>query len=74
LAFFDLMPFAHWGGLMTGDEVEIDFDEPCGCGQTTYHLSSKIARLSEKRGGDDKISCAATPEAYAEAMQFLTGL
>jgi hypothetical protein len=71
-AFVDLMPTSHWGGLMTGDEVEVDFEELCSCGATTQHIGSEIARLSEKRGGDDKITCAATPEAFAEAMQFLT--
>jgi hypothetical protein len=57
---------------MTGDEVEVDFEGLCSCGATTQHIGPEIARLSEKRGGDDKITCAATPEAFAEAMQFLT--
>jgi hypothetical protein len=72
-AFFDLMPTSHWGGLMTGDDVELDYDGVCGCGATTQHLGADISRLSEQRGGDDKITCAATPEAYADAMNFLTG-
>jgi hypothetical protein len=71
-AFFDLAATSHWGGLMTGDEVEIDFDGRCECGATTQNIGPDIMRLSEKRGGTDKISCAATPEAYAEAMSFLT--
>ncbi|MEV6925206.1 hypothetical protein AB0M46_11980 [Dactylosporangium sp. NPDC051485] len=70
-AFFNLMTDSHWGGLMTGDEVELDYDGPCACGATTQHLGPDIVRLSEKRGGDDKISCAATPQAHADAMQFL---
>ena len=36
-AFFDLAADSHWGGLMTGDEIEIDFDAQCGCGATTLH-------------------------------------
>ncbi len=36
-------------------------------------IAPGITRLSEKRGGDDKITCAASPQAHAEAMQFLTG-
>jgi hypothetical protein len=71
-AFFDLLTESHWGGLITGDEVEVDFDGPCSCGATTQHLSPEVVRLSEKRGGDDKISCTASPQAYDEAMQFLT--
>jgi hypothetical protein len=72
LAFFDLAANSHWGGLMTGDEIALDFDGPCECGATTLHFSSQVARLSEKRGGD-KISCTATPQAYEEAMDFLVG-
>jgi hypothetical protein len=72
-AFFDLATNSHWGGLMTGDEIELDFDGQCECGATTQHFSSRVSRLSEKRGGDDKISCTATPQAYEEAMEFLVG-
>jgi hypothetical protein len=72
-AWFDLAPSDHWGGFITGDEVEVEFDAQCGCGATTFHLAPEIARLTDKRGGDDKISCAASPEAHAEAMNFLVG-
>jgi hypothetical protein len=71
-AFFDLLTESHWGGLMTGDEVEVDFDDLCSCGASSVHMGSQIGRLSEKRGGDDKITCTATPQAFEEAMQFLT--
>jgi hypothetical protein len=71
-AFFDLLPADHWGGLMTGDEVEVDFDSLCPCGATSQHMSHQVSRLSDKRGGDDKITCTATPQAYEEAMEFLT--
>jgi hypothetical protein len=71
-AFFDLMAASHWGGLMTGDEIDVDFDGPCRCGASTMHIGADIVRLSDKRGGDDKISCTASPQAYDEAMQFLT--
>jgi hypothetical protein len=72
-AFFDLAPSDHWGGFITGDEIEVEFDEPCGCGATTYHAGLQVTRLGDNRGGDDKISCTATPDAHAEAMQFLVG-
>lgn len=71
-AFVDLLTESHWGGLITGDEVEVDFDGACECGATTQHIGAQVARLSDKRGGSDKISCTATPQAYAEAMEFLT--
>ena len=37
-----------------------------------HFIEGNIERYSEKRGGDDKISCAATESAHTEAMDFLT--
>lgn len=70
-AFFDLAMNGAWGGLITGDSVEIDWSE-CPCGRTTAHLSPTITRFSVEQGGTDKISCTATPEAHDDAMNFLT--
>lgn len=72
-AFFDMTADSCWGGLVTGDLVTVDWDHQCECGRTSYALEKKINRVSEIQGGDDKISCAATPQAQAEAMDFLTG-
>lgn len=71
-AFFDMTQDGTWGGVITGDLVTIDWDTPCKCGRTSVGLNKKINRVSELQGGDDKISCAATPQAQAEAMDFLT--
>ena len=71
-AFFDVVISGHWGGIITGDEIEVDFTTPCECGQTTAHMSDRVERFGEKRGGDDKITCSAAPEAHAEALEFLT--
>jgi len=73
-AFFDMTAESCWGGLVTGDCVTVDWDRPCECGRTSHALEKQINRVSELQGGDDKISCAATPAAQAEAMDFLTGL
>jgi hypothetical protein len=73
-AFFDMTQDSTWGGLITGDLVTVDWDHRCECGRTSVALEKKINRVSEIQGGDDKISCAATPQAQAEAMDFLTGL
>jgi hypothetical protein len=73
-AFFDMTQDGTWGGLVTGDLVTVDWDHPCECGRTSVALEKKINRVSEIQGGDDKISCAATPQAQAEAMDFLTSL
>lgn len=70
-AYFDLVVNGIWGGLITGDEIELDFDEPCRCGRTSLHLADRVERFSEKQGGTDKITCAATPQAHADALDFL---
>jgi hypothetical protein len=72
--FFDMTQDSTWGGIVTGDMVTVDWDTPCGCGRSSVALKKKINRVSELQGGDDKITCAATPGAQAEAMEFLTGL
>lgn len=71
-AFYDLMANSHWGGFITGDEITVHWDGGCPCGASSSYIEDKIGRYSDKRGGDDKISCAATPEAHREAMDFLT--
>lgn len=71
-AFFDLTAETRWGGFITGDEITVDWDTPCSCGRQSYYIEGNIERYSEQRGGDDKISCAATEEAHSEAMDFLT--
>jgi len=72
-SFFDMTAESCWGGLVTGDVVTIDWDTPCECGRTSWALEKQINRVSEIQGGEDKISCAATPQAQADAMDFLTG-
>jgi len=72
-AFFDLALNGNWGGLISGDRVEIDWSE-CPCGRTTAHLSDNVTRFSVEQGGSDKISCTATPEAHADALDFLTSV
>ena len=70
-AFYDLESYTYWGGFITGDEVTVDWDTQCPCGQKSAHLARQIERFSVARGGDDKISCAAAPEAHETALNFL---
>jgi hypothetical protein len=71
-AFFDMTHDGSWGGIVTGDRVQIDY-RPCGCGRATVHLHKTIQRFSELAGDDDKLTCAATPSAQAEALDYLNG-
>jgi hypothetical protein len=70
-AFFDLGAEARWGGFITGDEITIEWDQPCACGRPSRYVVGPIRRYSEKNGGDDKITCAASEASHREAMDFL---
>jgi hypothetical protein len=73
-ASFDLVADSHWGGFITGDEVTMEWDEPCPCGRAVPYLTGAIGRFSDKRpdAGEEKLNCAAAPAAYEEALEFLT--
>ena len=73
-AFFDLGADTRWGGFITGDEITIEWDQPCPCGWQSRYVVGPIQRYSEKNGGDDKITCAATESSHREAMDFLNTL
>ncbi|WP_233271907.1 hypothetical protein [Paraburkholderia acidiphila] len=70
-AFFDLGADNRWGGFITGDELTIEWDKPCACGRPSRYVAAPLQRYSEKNGGDDKITCAATESAHRDAMAFL---
>lgn len=72
MAVFDLIAATYWGGFISGDEVTLNF-EPCACGRTTVHAAQTIERYSDKRNGDDKITCVAAEDAHRAALEFLTG-
>jgi hypothetical protein len=72
-SFFDMSQDGSWGGIVTGDRISVDYGA-CPCGRTTLHIDKKIQRFSEITGDDDKLTCAATPGAQAEALHLLTSL
>lgn len=73
-AFYDILNEAHWGGVISGDEITIDWDTPCECGLNSIHIHHDIIRYSEKEGiEDDRISCSATEEVQNEAIDFMRG-
>lgn len=65
-AFFDLSMDGRWGGVISGDRVEVDFS-PCACGARTPSVADTIARYADLEG-DDKIGCAGTVDAYVRGM------
>jgi hypothetical protein len=73
-AFYDVFVQSHWGGVISGDEITIDWDTPCACGRTSVPIAHDIMRYSEKQGvEDDRISCSATQAVNDEAVSFLQG-
>jgi hypothetical protein len=70
-AFFDLGADHRWGGFITGDEITVEWDRPCACGRPSRYVVGGIQRYSEKNGGDDKITCAASEASHREAIGFL---
>jgi hypothetical protein len=71
LLIFDLLPTTYWSGTATGDEVTVNWDGGCECGRKGPYFLNAIQRLSDTRGGDDKITCARTPQAFERLEEFL---
>ena len=71
--YIDLLAQTYWGGFLTGDFVTIDWDHHCLCGRSGGPvLHGKVQRLTEQRGGDDKISCSGgADDAHDRAVKFL---
>ena len=65
-AFFDLSMDGRWGGVISGDHIEVDFS-PCACGSSSPSITDNIVRYSDLEG-DDKIGCAGTVDAYVRGV------
>ena len=70
-AFFDLLADSHWGGVVTGDRVTLEWSEPCACGQTSIYTVGEISRFADYRDGIDEFPPVATAKAHDTAMAFL---
>ena len=57
----------RWAGLITGDHVHMDTG-PCACGRPGPTILDDVVRYSEQEGGDDKIGCAGSMEAYMRGV------
>jgi len=70
-AVFDLWAQTYWGGFITGDEVTMNWDGNCACGRIGPYFHNDVGRYSDKRGGDDKITCQRTAAAVEEMMEHM---
>lgn len=66
-AFLDLSLDGRWGGIISGDRIDIDF-RPCSCGRQGPTIGPEIVRYSDLASGD-KISCAGTIDAYVRGVE-----
>ncbi len=65
-AFFDLSIEGRWGGIITGDRIEVDYGH-CACGARSPSIADNIARFKDL-DGDDKITCSGTLDAYVRGV------
>jgi hypothetical protein len=65
-AFFDLSLDGRWGGVISGDQIEVDF-RPCECGSASPSIRDNIGRYADLEG-DDKIACSGTVDAYVRGV------
>jgi hypothetical protein len=68
-AGIDLMAGSYWGGFISTDLVTFTWGPKCACGREGPYMDSEIRRVQNVE--DDKISCAATPGAHDETIEFL---
>jgi len=69
----DLLAESVWGGVVSGDEVTVHFEDDCACGWKGPRVENSIRRYSEMEGGDDKITCSGSAKAYDEFMDYVAG-
>lgn len=62
MAFLDLTFDGRWGGLISGDKIELDFND-CACGRKGPTILDTITRYAQP-GEDDHIGCAGTIDSY----------
>lgn len=65
-AFFDLSMDGRWGGVISGDRINIDFS-PCACGAKSPSIRDDVVRYADLEG-DDKIGCSGTVDAYVRGL------
>jgi hypothetical protein len=65
-AFFDLALEGRWGGVISGDKIQVQFGR-CACGAGSPSIRDSISRYADLPGGD-KISCAGTIDAYVRGV------
>ena len=64
--FFDISLDGRWGGMISGDKVNMRFGA-CDCGHDGPTIGHDIVRYADL-GDGDKITCAGTIDAYVRGV------
>lgn len=64
--FFDLSLDGRWGGIISGDKIQMRFGK-CDCGHKGPTVGPNIVRYADL-GDGDKITCAGTIDAYVRGV------
>ncbi len=65
-AFLDLSREARWGGIITGDKIQVDYKDKCACGRYGPVVLQTVSRYGDS--ADDKVDCAGTFDAYVRGI------
>jgi len=68
-AFFDFLISSYWGGVVTGDMIEVDWGQ-CSCGRNTPFILPTIERIEEM--GDTKFIGKASQRARMAVFDNLS--
>jgi hypothetical protein len=62
MAFFDILADAHWGGMISGDKVQVEFGS--GLDGVKTPIVRSVARYQDLAEGEDKLTCAGSIDSY----------
>lgn len=62
MAFFDVLADARWGGIISGDKVQVEFG--LGLDGVRTPIVRSVARYQDLAEGEDKLTCAGSIDSY----------
>jgi hypothetical protein len=62
MAFFDVLADAHWGGVISGDKVCVEWG--AGLDGVKTPIVRSAARYADLEEGEDKLTCAGSIDSY----------
>lgn len=62
MAFFDILADGRWGGIISGDKVQVEFGS--GLDGVKTPIVRSVARYQDLAEGEDKLTCAGSIDSY----------